>query len=76
MVRTTIFLPEDLHERLRVEAFHGRLSMAELIRSRLERPARPRKYRRRATRDPLLKVAGIIQDGSLCQGIDEDLYGI
>lgn len=37
MRRTTIFLPDDLHEQLRQEAFRTRLSMAELIRLRLQR---------------------------------------
>ena len=37
MRRTTIFLPDELHERLRQEAFRSRLSMAEVIRLRLER---------------------------------------
>jgi hypothetical protein len=30
----------------------------------------------RGLHDPLLKVAGIISDGKLSQGIDEALYGI
>jgi hypothetical protein len=78
--RTTIFLPEDLHERLRREAFRKRVSMAELIRSRLETKSSTsraaRKKRRSWEDDPLLKVAGIFSDGTLSQGIDEDLYGI
>jgi len=36
MKRTTVFLPDDLHENLE-EAFRARTSMAELIRSRLAR---------------------------------------
>lgn len=71
MRRTTIFLPEDLHERLRREAFAERVSMAELIRARIDRPA----ARRRTAVDPLSRVEGIVRDGSLSQGIDDALYG-
>jgi hypothetical protein len=77
MKRTTIFLPDDLHERLRREAFHARVSMAELIRSRLDQ-AVPRRKRqlRRVEDDPLLKVAGIIRDGALTQNLDEEIYDL
>ena len=68
--RTTIFLPDELHERLRREAFAEHVSMAELIRSRLDRPRR----RRAAAQDPLDKVVGIVHDGTLAEGIDEALY--
>ncbi|HYM12294.1 MAG TPA: hypothetical protein VEU62_16280 [Bryobacterales bacterium] len=77
MKRTTIFLPDDLHERLRREAFHARVSMAALIRSRLDQ-AVPRRQRkpRRVEDDPLLKVAGIGHDGTLTQRLDEELYDL
>ena len=75
MKRTTIFLPDGLHERLRREAFQDRLSMAQLIRSRLERET-PRARRRRPKFDPLREVEGIGRDGKLAEGIDEALYGI
>jgi hypothetical protein len=71
MKRTTIFLPDELHEQLRSEAFSSRLSMAQLIRTRLELNSRSP---RRARRDPLAKVEGIIRDGRLSQDIDEALY--
>jgi hypothetical protein len=74
MKRTTVFLPDDLHERLREEAFRRRISMAELIRSRLERTNRRRK-RRGGNSDPLAQVEGIVSDGKLSAGIDEALYG-
>jgi len=70
--RTTIVLSDELHEELREEAFRSRLSMAQLIRTKLER--RPRLARRRG-KDPLLEVAGIGSDGRLAEGIDEALYG-
>lgn len=71
MKRTTIFLPDELHERLRQEAFAGHVSMAQLIRVRLEaNGARPRT---KGT-DPLAKVEGIVRDGRLSEGIDEALY--
>ena len=77
MKRTTIFLPEDLHERLRQEAFRARVSMAELIRSRLQGGRTGRRRRANALRDPILEVAGICRgDGTMSQNIDEDLYGI
>ncbi len=73
--RTTIFLPDDLHERLRQEAFQSRISMASLIRSRLEkRPAA--KKGSKALTDPLSKVMGICSGPVLSNNIDEDLYGI
>lgn len=71
MKRTTIFLPDELHERLRNEAFAARISVAELIRSRLERGRRPRA---KLGRDPLLAVEGIVHDGKLSEDVDEALY--
>ena len=71
MKRTTVFLPDELHERLRREAFSSRVSMAELIRRRLERrgPRRPA-----ASSDPLAQVEGIVSDGRLSQDLDEAIY--
>jgi len=74
MRRTTIVLPDELHEELRRVAFRRRISLAALIRSRLERRRVGR--RRRWPEDPLRKLEGIISDGSLADGIDEALYGI
>ena len=74
MKRTTIFLPEEMHERLRREAFQTRLSMAELIRSKLEQ--QPRKTRTGQKKDPLSKVIGIVQDGTLTRNIDEEIYDL
>ena len=73
MKRTTIFLPDELHERLRREAFHSRVSMAEMIRLRLGRGFRKRSSAPR--RDPLAAAEGIVRDGKLAHGIDEALYG-
>jgi len=70
--RTTIFLPDELHERLRREAFASRVSMAELIRSRLA-AVKPRQRVPRET-DPLASVEGIVSDGHLSEGLDESLY--
>ena len=73
MKPTTIFLPDQLHERLREEAFRTGVSMAELIRSKLQdRPTAPGKSKSKA--DPLLAVAGIGNDGRLTARIDEELY--
>ena len=74
MRRTTIFLPDALHSQLREEAFRSRISMAELIRSRLERKSRRRKDKK-AHQDLLAEVEGMFRDGRLSQGIDEALYG-
>jgi hypothetical protein len=71
MKRTTIFLPDEVHERLRREAFAARISMAQLIRSRLEQGT-ARQHTRGG--DPLAKVEGIVQDGHLTEGIDDALY--
>jgi len=73
MKRTTAFLPDDLHERLREEARRSRTSIAELIRSRLDRTYRPKRWGARV--DPLAEVEGIVHDGNLCHRIDEALYG-
>jgi len=75
MRRTTIFLPDGLHEQLRQEAFRSRLSMAELIRARLQRRGLAGKKSKPAA-DPLLKVAGICRGPQLSARIDEELYGI
>ena len=75
MKRTTIFLPDELHERLRAEAFRSGISMAELIRTRLERRRARPAGKAAPRRDPLLDVIGIIHDGTLTQNLDEDLYG-
>jgi Arc/MetJ-type ribon-helix-helix transcriptional regulator len=72
MKRTTVLLPEELHKRLRQEASRRGLSVAELIRSRLER-TQGHKRRTRAS-DPLANVEGTVHDGKLSAGIDEALY--
>lgn len=70
--RTTVFLPDELHERLRREAFSARVSMAELIRNRLESPGSRRRAVRRT--DPLAAVEGIVNDGRLSEGLDDAIY--
>jgi hypothetical protein len=72
MKRTTIFLPDEVHEELRREAFRARLSMAEVIRLRIQAPAKPA---RKAAADPLLKAAGVCRGPVLSDNIDEELYG-
>ncbi len=76
MRRTTIFLPEELHERLRREAFRSRVSMASLIRDRLEGRWTVAK-RRKPKLDPILAVAGICHGKGplLTKDIDKHLYG-
>ena len=74
MKRTTIFLPDELHEELRGEAFRARLSMAEVIRLRIQTPAKAQ-AKRKAIGDPLLKVAGICGSAVLSANIDDELYG-
>ena len=74
MKRTTVILPDDLHETLRQEAFKKRMSMGELIRSRLELKTTARKAPKRS--DPLDDVVGIGSDGALATDIDEALYGV
>ena len=70
MRRTTIFLPDDLHEELRAEAFRRQVSMAEVIRLRIQTPHR----KRYAGSDPLLRVAGICGTTVMSANIDDDLY--
>ena len=71
MRRMTIFLPDELHEQLRQDAFRAKTSMAKLIRARLQRPPRGR----RTPRDPILKAAGICRGPILSVDIDDALYG-
>ena len=74
MRRTTVFLPDELHEQLRLDAFRAKISMAELIRAKLRRSiGRPR--RRASSQDPILKVAGVCGGPVLSSDIDEALYG-
>ena len=76
MVRTTIVLPEPLHEELRLEAFNKRLSMATIIRMRLERSAAPGAAA--GDLDPILAIAGLAPAASeelLTAHLDDDLYG-
>lgn len=74
MRRTTIFLPEELHEQLRQDAFQERTSMAELIRQKLENSVQ-RPGKRRSRTDPILKVAGICRGPIVSNDIDKSLYG-
>lgn len=73
MRRMTVFPPHELHEQLRQQAFRAKTSMAELIRSRLQRSTvRPR--RRTPLQDPILKVAGVCRGPLLSSDIDDWLY--
>ncbi|MGA2325538.1 MAG: hypothetical protein ABSH05_04560 [Bryobacteraceae bacterium] len=74
MRRTTIFLPDEVHEQLRQDAFRAKTSMAELIRTRL-RSSIDRPRRRGSPQDPILKVAGVCRGPVLSSEIDESLYG-
>ncbi len=74
MKRTTIFLPDEMHERLRREAFRSHVSMAEVIRRKLT--GSKKRGRRKVSEDPILKVAGICSGPILSENIDEELYGI
>jgi hypothetical protein len=73
MKRTTLLLPEELHERLRQDAFRHGISVTEVIRSRLERTNI--RCKRPSGPDPLTKVEGLVRDGKLSARIDEALYG-
>lgn len=74
MRRTTIFLPDEVHDRLRQDAFRAKISMAELIRATLQRSAAMPK-RRGHSPDPILKVAGVCRGLVLSNDIDDSLYG-
>jgi hypothetical protein len=69
MGRTTISLPDEIHERLRRDASRGCISMAELIRQRLRSPA-DRAPKPRKGADPMLKVAGICRGNLLSENLD------
>ncbi len=72
MRRTTISLPDELHEQLRREAVRSKTS-TELIRQKLQRSME--QPGRRMSRDPILKVAGICCGPVLSREIDDELYG-
>ena len=74
MRRTTVFLPDDLHERLRQDAFRAKTSMAEIIRTKLAAPA-ARSRKRNLSKDPILKVAGLYNGPILSSDIDDAVYG-
>jgi len=73
MKRTSISLTDEMHEQLRKEAFRRRVSMAEVIRARIEGRSARRK-RAASKRDPLAAAIGIIRNGTLTRGLDEELY--
>lgn len=72
MKRTTIFLSDELHEQLRQDAFRAKISMAELIRTKLQGSTN-RRRKNRASQDPLLKVAGVCRGPVLSDEIDDAL---
>ena len=72
MRRITIFLPDDLHDELRGEAFCRQVSMAEVIRLRIRTSAKA-PVKRKAAADPLLKVAGICSGPVISANIDDEL---
>jgi hypothetical protein len=71
MRRTTISLSDELHEELRREASRVRLSIAEVIRLRIQTPAKA-PGKRKAVADPLLKVAGICSGPVISANIDDE----
>jgi hypothetical protein len=83
VIRTTVVIPDALHEELRLEAFHSRLSMATIIRMRLERrpAAGPAGGGGGAVQDPILAIAGLATGAApgrgelLTENLDADLYG-
>lgn len=75
MKRTTVLLRDELHAQLRQEAFRSGVSLAQLIRSRLENASRS-EGRPKPRVDPLLRVADICRGPVLSKSIDEELYGI
>lgn len=74
MRRTTIFLSDELHERLRQDAFRAKTSMAGLIRAKLQGTLDSHR-KRKTSKDPILKVAGVCRGAVLSSDIDESLYG-
>jgi hypothetical protein len=66
-----------LYEELRREAYEKRMSLAAVIRMRLEnRPAAPAPPPVAAPTDPLLAIAGLADAGTLTENLDGDLYEI
>ena len=76
MKRTTVFLSEECHERLRRESFRMRISMAELIRRKLDVSEPPTDDSAEES-DPILALAGMCTGGpSLTENLDEELYDL
>jgi hypothetical protein len=73
MRRITILLSDELHDQLRREAFQAKISMAELIRTRLRGSVN--RQTSKPSKDPILKAAGVCVGPVLSRGIDEALYG-
>ncbi len=73
MRRTTISLSDELHEELRREAFRLHVSIAEVIRLRIQAPAKAQ-AKHIAVADPLLRVAGICGGAVISANIDDELY--
>jgi hypothetical protein len=75
MNRTTLVLPNHLYEELRREAFDKHMSLAAVIRMRLEyRP--PAATTPAEAQDPLLAIAGLADSGTLTANLDAELYEI
>jgi len=75
MRRTTIFLPDKLHDELRGEAFRLRVSMAEVIRLRIQTPPKApvgALAKCNVASDPLLKAAGICRGPVMSAIIDDE----
>ena len=70
-------MPEVMHEELRMEAFHKHLSMATVIRMRLERRPEPTGASAIPAIDPILAIAGLApgSEALLTTNLDDDLYG-
>jgi hypothetical protein len=74
MKRTSVLLPDDLYEMLRLESLRAGINMAGLIRENLS-GACPRGPVARGRTAPILKVAGVCRGPKLTRDIDESLYG-
>ncbi len=77
MKRTTVVLPDDVYEEVRRAAFDAHCSISEIVRQRVTvSPKSTGLPGAQAGRMPLDDVFGIINDGTLTQNLDDELYGI
>lgn len=63
MIRTQVYLPEDIYQQLKIEAKIDKIKTAEIIRVLLEKGLRESKKKRKSVGEALLDLAKLAQKG-------------